>query len=73
MKLTLKKYEQAKKAIEESRKTHVPTVKAWEDALKRIGPTGNGQIDSVEIDDETKELTWRCKEKKDVDEEAKSG
>ena len=35
MRLTLKKYEQAKKAVEEA-KGHHKTIRAWEDALKRM-------------------------------------
>ena len=50
MKLSLKKYESAKKALKDM-KVHQGTVSAWEDAVRKVGDVGNQAIVSIEIKD----------------------
>jgi hypothetical protein len=50
MRLTLKKYEQAKEAVEKARES-MKTIKAWDDAMKTIGDTGNQTVVAITIKD----------------------
>jgi len=50
MRLTLKKYEQAKKAVEDA-KAHLKTIKTWDEAMKKIGNTGNQKVVAMTIKD----------------------
>lgn len=50
MRLTLKKYEQAKKSVEEA-KAHLKTIKTWGEAVKKIGHVGNQKIVAITIKD----------------------
>ncbi len=59
MKLTQKKYENAKKAIEQA-KAHQKVIRDWESSLKKIGNNGNGHVTVINIDDVGR-LTWECK------------
>jgi hypothetical protein len=59
MRLTLKKYEQAKKAVEEA-KVHQKVIKTWDEAVKKIGNLGNQRLVAVNFDDEGNVLTTEC-------------
>lgn len=50
MRITLKKYEKAKEAVAKLKK-HEATVKSWEEAVRKVGSTGDMKIVAVEIDD----------------------
>lgn len=50
MRLTLKKVEQAKKAIAEAVKLQ-EMVKTWNEAMKKIGDTGNQKVVAITIKD----------------------
>jgi len=51
MRITLKKYEQAKKAVEEA-KAHLKTIKVWEEALKKLGNLGNQRVVAITFKDD---------------------
>jgi len=51
VRLTLKKYEHAKKIVAEAKAEH-ETAKAWEAAMKKIGNTGNQKVVTIHFDDE---------------------
>lgn len=57
MKLTLKKYEQAKKIVAKA-KSQQEVVKIWEDAMKKIGDLGNQRVVAVTIKDG--KITTEC-------------
>lgn len=55
MRLTLKEYEQAKKAVERA-KAHQKVMKKWDEALKKAGNLGDQKVVAMRLDDETGEL-----------------
>ena len=57
MRLTLKEYEKAKKAVEDA-KAHREVVKTWDDAMKKIGPVGNQKVLAISIKDG--KITTKC-------------
>ena len=57
MRLTLKEYEKAKKAVEDA-KAHREVVKTWDDAMKKIGPVGNQKVVAISIKDGR--ITTKC-------------
>lgn len=59
MRLTLKKYEQTKKAVEEA-KAHQEVIRAWDEAVKKNGSVGNQRIVAMNMDDTGNVLTREC-------------
>lgn len=64
MRLTLKKYEQAKEAVEKA-KAHLKVIKAWDEAMKKLGNLGNQRVIAMKISADGK-ITTEC----EVDETA---
>ncbi len=58
MRLTLKKYEAAKKALKDA-EAHKSTMRAWEDAIRKIGNPGDQKVVVIKIDDDG-EMTTEC-------------
>ena len=58
MRLSLKKFEQAKKEVMKGKEAE-KIVKDWQDAIKKIGNNGNGRVTVIIIDDDGT-LTWEC-------------
>lgn len=58
MRLTLKKYEAAKKALKDA-EAHNRAIKDWEDAINRIGNMGNQKVTVIKIADDGK-ITMEC-------------
>ena len=57
MRLTLKEYEKAKKAVEDA-KAHREVVKTWDDAMKKLGSVGNQKVVAISIKDG--KITTKC-------------
>ena len=57
MRLTLKKYEQAKKAVEEA-KSLLKVIKTWDEAIKKLGNLGNQRVVAMTIKDG--KITTEC-------------
>lgn len=57
MRLTLQKYEKAKKSVEEA-KVHLRIIKTWDEAVKKIGSVGNQRIVAIAIKDG--KITTEC-------------
>jgi hypothetical protein len=51
MRITRKSYERARAAVEEARE-QIKLVKAWEDALRRLGNLGNQQLVAVTVSED---------------------
>ena len=59
MKLTLKKYEAAKKAVQEL-KVHQKTIRDWEEWIKKVGDAGEQRVTTINIDDKSGKITTEC-------------
>lgn len=51
MRMTRKSYERAKVAVEEARQ-QIKIVKAWEDAVRRLGSLGNLQLVAITVNED---------------------
>lgn len=50
MRLTLRSYEKAKKIVAEAKSQH-EVIKAWEDAIRKLGDLGNQRVIAMTIKD----------------------
>ncbi len=57
MKLTLKKYEQAKKIVADA-KAQQEVINTWDDAMKKLGDLGNQRVVAMTIKDG--KITTEC-------------